>query len=182
MFQHPGPNLFEILGEVELRVALGRGPQWLVGLGDDHAQHDSAAAGNAAAAWFRQRCFVHACGLLCAYFGCRLVRAKRLEGCLARIALACPAGELDLRNQLRLDPGPILALARCARAAKWTSIAFETVQLVKKACRIARVEARADLSRVHEMIAAIDPDDQRAQIALVAAPAADHHFLPTATL
>src|SRR5262249_60876866 len=147
MFQHPGPNLFEILGEVELRVALGRGPQWLVGLGDDHAQHDSAAS--AAAAWFRQCCLVHACGLLCAHFSCWLVRAKRLEGCLARVALACPACELDLGNQLRLDPGPVLALARRARAAKWTSIAFETVQLVKKACRIARVEARADLSRVH---------------------------------
>ena len=48
----------------------------------------------------------------------RLVLSKTLEGGLPHHAVASPAGELDLCNQLRLDPGDVFCSARRAFAVK----------------------------------------------------------------
>ena len=112
----------------------------------------------------------------------RLVLAQAFECGLPHHAIAGPARELDLGDQLRLDPGPVLALARRVLAAERASISLQRVELLEQGAGVALVEARADAARMDEVIAAVHADQQRAQVVRAAAPAADHHLLAGAAL
>jgi hypothetical protein len=67
-----------------------------------------------------------------AHFARRFVLAHAFKGSLAHIAIAGPARELDLGDELRLDPGPILALARRTFAAEWIAIGLAGVELFEE--------------------------------------------------
>ena len=56
------------------------------------------------------------------------------------------------------------------------------MSFLSSAAGIALIEAGADAAGMHEVIAAVDADEQRAQVVGAAAPAADHHLLAAAAL
>ena len=103
-------------------------------------------------------------GCLGPHLGRGFVFAQTLEGGLPHIAVAGPARELDLGDELRLDPVPVGLLARRALAAERALVGLERVELLEEPAGIARVEAGADPAGVDEVIAAVDADEQRAQV------------------
>ncbi len=122
--QHPFGDLFEIAGELDLGDrgdVAGGGPQDLGGIGDGDAQHHRAAFGR------RRR--PGRLGRLRIVGHCRrrrtvlgddlprgLVLPESLEAGLADVAVAGPAGELDLGDQLGLHPVHPRGLRRRARS------------------------------------------------------------------
>ena len=110
MAHHPRPDSLEIACEVELghRFAVtGIRPQRLLGLGDEHAHDDGLCTGRLG--FLRSgRCRIgyrHISsrrGRLGFDLGRRLVLAQPLEGRLANHAVACPACEFDLGDELGL--------------------------------------------------------------------------------
>ena len=80
------------------------------------------------------------------------------------------------------DPGPVLALARRVLAAERALVGLERIELFEKPAGVAGIEARADLAGMHKVIAAINADHERAQVAGAAAPAADDDFMAGAAL
>src|SRR4051812_18412642 len=108
----------------------------------------------------------------------RLVLAQSFEGSLAHHAVAGPPGELDLGDQLRLDPGDILASSRRTFAGEGALVGRKCDELFEETTRIVLIEASPDAPRMDKMITFIHSDQERAQIARASAPAADHYLLP----
>ena len=88
-----------------------------------------------------------------------LVFAQTFEGGLADHARAGPAGELDLGDEHRLDPIPVLLFAGRILAGERALVGGVRFELLEQVLGIARVEAGADLADMDQMIAAIDAGD-----------------------
>ena len=96
----------------------------------------------------------------------RLVLAQALEGGLAHHAVAGPAGELDLGHQLRLQPSARRGLlARRAVAGEGrSSSAASSFSRGSSRVDLVGAEAGADAADIDEMLAAVDADQQRAEL------------------
>src|SRR5215475_2692462 len=112
---------------MEQGVVLRRRPKRFVGFGDDDAHDDLATRLDAIAArgCGSRRVVGVARRRLGAHLARWLIFAQAFERAFPDIAIAGPAGDLDLGDQLRLDPSPVRLAPRRAPAAKRTSFRFE---------------------------------------------------------
>src|SRR5262249_16142599 len=88
-----------------------------------------------------------------------------------------PSGEFDFGDELRLNPMPVGLFARRALAAERTLVSLQCGEFFEKPAGIARVKAGADAARMNEVAAAINADNQRAQIGGAAPPATNDNLL-----
>jgi hypothetical protein len=109
-----------------------------------------------------------------------LVGAQALECSLTHVAGACPAGEFDFGDELRLHPLHVAALAWCIRAGERTRVAGERLEPLHQIARFRLAESGADAADRHEIPVVVHADQQRAQPRAFARPAADHDFVPSA--
>ncbi len=168
-------------------------PQRLVGIGDRHAHHHGGfasplAAARSCACAADRRFFAPGLAILvmagvsASTSSAGLSCAQSLEGRLAHHAVAGPAGEFDLRHQLRLQPMHVAGLARRVLAAERdlvsSAAAFSARQdapdLVLRQSRCRRVRHRPDVRRDGR------PTSSERNLPSVVAPAADHHLMPGA--
>ena len=80
---------------------------------------------------------------------------------MAQAAVGRPLGEAHLAHQLRLDPVVLLALGRALGERR--RVARERVELLPDRVQQLHVEAGADLGDVDQVLAAIEPDVERAE-------------------
>src|SRR5690606_35590199 len=120
------------------------------------------------------------------YFGLdfvgRLVGAQALEGGVAHLAIPGEAGELDLGDQLGPGPVDVGLLAGRAGAGERAFVRLQRDELGQHGLDLVGAEAGPDPANVDEVAVLVGADEQRAELALVAGPAADHHLMPAATL
>src|SRR5581483_8359128 len=107
----------------------------------------------------------------------RLVRAQALEGRLPHVAVAGPAGELDLGHQLGLGPVQVALVARAGRLVERALLAFDVPELRQQLLHHAFAETGTDPADIDELVAAMHADQQRAQLLALLRPAPDHHFV-----
>src|SRR4051812_17168533 len=109
----------------------------------------------------------------------RLVLSKALEGALPHHSVASPTGELNLGDQLRLDPGDVFCSARRAFARERALVGRQRDELLKEPPGIVLVKAGSHPTRMDEVITSVHTDQKRTQITRAPAPTTDHHFLAT---
>ena len=112
----------------------------------------------------------------------RLVLAQPLEGGLADIAAAGPAGELDLGHQLGPSPMDVAFPGRAGAGGERARLAFDRPELGQQPANLRLAKAGADLADIDQLLAAMDADQQRAHFLGFAGPAADHHLMAGAGL
>ena len=182
--QHPAADRFVIARQFQLGdglafvgiVGAGIGPQRLVGMRDGKVHHHRAGLGLGSLG-FRQfagllRCLgLHLC--------CRLVGAQALEGSLAHHAVAGPAGEFDLRHQVRFQPVDV-ARMRFGRipSGKRRGLRRHVFQPWQQFFHLGGGITGADAADIDEMPVTIHARQQRAKFPGGGRPAADHHFMP----
>src|SRR3954469_9549086 len=82
----------------------------------------------------------------------RLILAKTLEGCLPNHAVASPTRELNLGDQLRLDPGDVFCSAGSAFAGERALVGRNRNEFLEKAAGIVLVKAGPNSARMDEVI------------------------------
>ena len=126
--------------------------------------------------------------LLAPHLGRLLVLAEALVGGRAQAAVVRPLDELDLGDELRLDPDDVaLADPRHLRhLAERRRVALERLQLLQQPVDLAVVETGADVADVDELAALVGREDERAErpcaTALAARVAGDHELLAAVAL
>ena len=112
----------------------------------------------------------------------RLVLAQPLEGGLAHIAAAGPAGELDLGHQLGPRPMTVAFAGRAGAGGERAGLAFDRPKLGQQLANLRFAETGADLADIDQLLAAMDAHQQGAHFLGFAGPAADHHLMAGAGL
>ena len=110
-------------------------------------------------------------------FGVLVVAQAEIHG-MTQHTVACPLGELDLRDERRRDP--VRPLVRLRRRLERTTPYFDWLEPLHQTRELALVEAGADVSRVNKVTLAVHADEQRAEVRAGLprlGPAADHEFL-----
>src|SRR6185312_16451985 len=94
-----------------------------------------------------------------------LVLAKPLVGGSAEPAVVGPFGELDLADELRLDPEDVVAahLRHLRDEAEGRCLPLQRLQLAEELLDLLLREARADVADVLEAVPAADGEDQGAK-------------------
>ena len=97
----------------------------------------------------------------------RLVLAQALEGGLPNHAVGGPSGELDLGDELGLDPMDVGPFCGAPIAGEWRLLSPPRPSAAA-AARLTFVgaESGADAAHIDEMVAAVDADQQRAEPAV----------------
>src|SRR5581483_8951622 len=124
-------------------------------------------------------------GRLAAHGPRRLVVAEPLERRRAQVPVVRPLEELDLADELRLDPDDA-ALPDLRLGGERRRFAAQRLELRAQLVDRALAETGADVADPHEVLAAPDAEDERAEAARATAlalrPAADHELLPAVSL
>ena len=119
-------------------------------------------------------------GALCRHLGGGFIFPQALERGLPHHASAGPAGKLDLGHEFGFDPRHVRGAFGCILALKWALVRRESAELLEEAPCIALVKPCSDPTRVDEVVALVHADQEGAQVAGAAAPAADDDFVARA--
>ena len=182
---HPFADRFEISRKIELGDGLAVaavGPQRLVGFRDGDAHHlGGFVADDFADLITGFATSGHGRPLRLDLLR-RLVLPQPLERGLPDVAAIGPAGELDLGDQLGLQPMHVAGLLRRILAAERALVRRRRLQRRHDAPDDVLPEAGADKADERQMTAAIDAGHQRTEFAVGGLPAAEHDLLPGADL
>jgi len=108
----------------------------------------------------------------------RFVLTQAFEGCLANHAVAGPAGELDLRDELRKRPIDVDLLARRADPYKRRLCRRDRLQARQELADLRLTISSTDPADIDEMVSAIDANKKRPKTAIGRGPAANDHLVP----
>src|ERR1019366_516273 len=115
------------------------------------------------------------------YAACGLIFAQAFERSLTHHARFGPAGKFDLGNQLRLDPTHVLLGGRRPITAKGAGPGGRGLETRQQRRDDALAESGPDAPDIHQVIAAIDPNQQRSRQSVPRGIAADDHFVSRTT-